>query len=136
MGTPALLRMSVNSLTKLASNHASERIRMLIKKQVILSKRERSWFKLEVQERSIVDLALSLKVSFKSSELLRALVSIFGRLRQMGSRPFGELLARGSRLAWSFSEAAVSWGNAAAKRWRSDTSYMVFLGIFSQPTRT
>src|SRR5271170_2237708 len=99
MGTPALLRMSVNSLTNLASNHASERIRMLIKKQVTLSKRERSWFKLEVQERSIIDLALSLKVSFKSSELLRALVSIFGRLRQMGSRSFTELLARGSRLA-------------------------------------
>jgi len=109
---------------------------MLIKKQVTLSKRERSWFKLEVQERSIIDLALSLKVSFKSSELLRALVSIFGRLRQMGSRSFTELLARGSRLAWSFSEAAVSWGNAAAKRWRSDASYIAFLGVFSQTTRT
>ena len=34
----------------------------------------------------------------------------------------------GMRLAWAFSEAAVSWGNEAAKEWRSEANYALFLG--------
>ena len=39
-------------------------------------------------------------------------------------------LMDGMRLAWAFSEAAVSWGNESAKAWRSDASYASFLGRF------
>ena len=107
---------------------------MMIKRQVSASKRQGSWFRLNVQERSIIDLTLSLNVSFKSLELMRAIVSIMKRLQQVSHKSFN-LLLRGSKLAWAFSEAAVSWGNTAAKSWRSDTSYIAFLGRFSQPAR-
>jgi hypothetical protein len=135
MGSPTLLRLSMESLSNLATKHASEKIRLLIKRQVTVSKRQRSWFRLNLQERSIIDLALRLKVSFRSPELLRAVASIMERLQQVGNKWFSEQLLRGSKLAWSFSEAAVSWGNAAAKNWRSDMTYIAFLGRFSRSTR-
>jgi hypothetical protein len=134
MGTPTLLRLTAESLSNLASKHASEKIRLLIKRQVTVSKRQRSWFSLNLQERSIIDLALSLKVRFRSPELVTAVVSIMKRLQQLGNRTFREQLFRGTKLAWSFSEAAVSWGNVAAKNWRSDVAYIAFLGRFSRST--
>lgn len=131
MGPPTL-RPIVKSLSTLAPSHASEKIRMMIKRQMVVSKRQGTWFRLNVQERSIINLALSLKVSFKSLELVRAVVSVMKRLRWVGSESFSRLL-RGSKLAWAFSEAAVSWGNTAAKSWRSDVKYVDFLGRFSHP---
>jgi hypothetical protein len=56
------------------------------------------------------------------------------RLQQVSNKSFSQLL-RGSKLAWSFSEAAVSWGNTAAKSWRSEMTYIAFLGKFCVPTR-
>jgi hypothetical protein len=107
---------------------------MLIKRQMTVSKRQGTWFRLNVQERSIINLALSLHVSFKSLELLRAIVSVMKRLQQVSNKSFSQLL-RGSKLARSFSEAAVSWGNTAAKSWRSEMTYIAFLGKFCVPTR-
>jgi hypothetical protein len=133
-GSVATPRLSVviKTLSTLAHKDASERIRALIKRQVTVSKRQGIWFRLDQQERAIVNLALSLKVSFKSSELMRAIVSIMKRLQEVGSRSF-ELVLRGSRLATSFSEAAVSWGYAAASSWRSDMAFITFLGRFCVP---
>jgi hypothetical protein len=133
MGSPTLPSI-VESLSHLAPKHASEKIRMLIKRQMTVSKRQGTWFRLNVQERSIINLALSLHVSFKSLELLRAIVSVMKRLQQVSNKSFSQLL-RGSKLARSFSEAAVSWGNTAAKSWRSEMTYIAFLGKFCVPTR-
>jgi hypothetical protein len=133
MGSPTLSAI-VESVSNLAPKHASEKIRMMIKRRMTVSKRQGTWFRLNVQERSIINLALSLNVSFKSLELLRAIVSIMKRLQQVSNKSFGQLL-RGSKIAWAFSEAAVSWGYAAAKSWRSDTTYIAFLGEFCQPVR-
>jgi len=54
------------------------------------------------------------------------------RLQQVSSKSFA-LLLRGSKLAWSFSEAAVSWGNLDARSWRSNATYIDFLGRFCLP---
>jgi hypothetical protein len=129
---PPSLSLIVESLSNLAPNHAGEKIRMLIKRQMTVSKRQGTWFRLNVQERAIINLALSLKVSFKSLELKRAVVSIMKRLQQVSNKSFSQLL-RGARLALSFSEAAVTWGYAAARSWRSDVVYIAFLGKFSRP---
>jgi hypothetical protein len=133
MGSPTLSAI-VESVSNLAPKHASEKIRMMIKRRMTVSKRQGTWFRLNVQERSIINLALSLNVSFKSLELLRAIVSIMKRLQQVSNKSFGQLL-RGTKIAWAFSEAAVNWGYAAAKSWRSDTTYIAFLGEFCQPVR-
>ncbi|MGA2665102.1 MAG: hypothetical protein ABSF83_09180 [Nitrososphaerales archaeon] len=100
-----------------------------------LSKRQGTWFRLSVQERSIVNLALSLKVSFRSSGLVRAIASVMKRLQQVSSRTFGEML-RGARIALELSEAAVSWGNPTARSWRADDHFAAFLGRFWPTARS
>lgn len=118
---------TVESLSSLAPKHASEKIRAMIKNRMTMSKRKGTWFRLSAQERTILNLALSLKVRFSSIGLLRAVVSVLKRLREVSDRSFIQLM-RGSRLAKYFSDAAVDWGYAAAEKWRWDRNYVVFLG--------
>ncbi|MGD0636638.1 MAG: hypothetical protein ABSA72_01180 [Nitrososphaerales archaeon] len=128
MASPLTRRLSADSAEKnLANNDASDYIRLLLRRQMALSKRRGSWFRLSLQERSIINLSLVLKVKFRSITLLRAVVSVLKKLRDTG-RTFNRGLLRGSRIARIFSEAAVSWGNQAARGWRSDRQYIAFLG--------
>jgi hypothetical protein len=53
--------------------------------------------------------------------------NVLKRLKQLGDRVYG-VLTRGAKLAWSFSQAAVSWDNESAKEWRNDRSYILYLG--------
>ena len=110
-------------------NNASDRIRLFMKRRVARAKREGSWYMLSRQERSLLSLALRLKVKFQSLDLVRAVVSVFKKLQEVGSSLYGELV-RGTRLAWIFAEAAVSWGHPAARTWRNDLRFIAFLGRF------
>ncbi len=78
-------------------------------------------------ERQYLGLALRLNVKWKSPELLRALVRVLRQLKGLGDRAYLAIM-KGTRLAWRFSEAAVSWGNPAAKEWRNDLEYAKYLG--------
>jgi len=71
-------------------------------------------------------LALRLEVKFQSYDLLKALVSVLKNLRDSCEGGYAAL-AKGTRLARSFSEAAVSWGNELARGWRDDRAYIRFL---------
>jgi len=95
---------------------------------MLLAKRTGHWFRLKRQERGLYSLALSLDVSLKSFDLLRALVSILKKLKEMGDKLYRQI-ARGTVLAWRFSQAAVEWGNADAQGWRNDRRYILFLGL-------
>ena len=110
-------------------NNASDRIRLFMKRRVARAKREGSWYILSRQERSLLSLALRLKVKFQSLDLVRAVVSVFKKLQQVGNSLYGELI-RGTRLAWVFADAAVSWGHPAARVWRNDLRFISFLGRF------
>ena len=79
-------------------------------------------------QRSLYGLAMRLDVKLQSPDLLRALVSVLKNLRQMCDRA-GAAFVQAMRLAWVFSEAAVSWGNAEARKWRNDRTYIRFLAI-------
>jgi len=94
---------------------------------MVASKRSRGWFRLTRQERSIVTLSLRLKIKLQSLDLLRALVSILKKMKECGNTAYA-WLTRGVALAWAFSEAATSWGNKEAHKWRSDRGYALFLG--------
>jgi hypothetical protein len=87
---------------------------------------------LSTQERSVLSLALRLKVKFQSLDLIRAVLSVFKKLQQVGKSLYAELI-RGTKLAWMFSEAAVSWGYASAKNWRNDRQFILFLGRYYSP---
>jgi len=113
-------------------NTFSKRIKSHLKNTIVTSKRRGAWFSLDRKEKSIVYLSLKLNVKFESLELLRALASILKKLEQQGETLYARL-RRGSELAWAFSEFAVSCGNDAAKLWRNDRGYALYLGsIFSK----
>lgn len=113
-------------------NTFSKRIKSHLKHAIVTSKRRGAWFSLDRKEKSIVYLSLKLDVKFESLELLRALASILKKLEQQGETLYARL-RRGSELAWAFSEFAVSCGNEAAKLWRNDRAYALYLGsVFSK----
>ena len=70
-----------------------------------------------------------LDVRLESAILLRALVGALKKLKEMGDAAYAVLMG-GMRLAWAFSDAAVSWGNSSARQWRSDRGYAEYLGRF------
>ncbi len=105
------------------------KLRDFFRREMFSAKRNGSWFRLGSVERGVYSLAMRLDVKLESAVLLRALVSALKKLKEMGDSAYAALMD-GMRLAWAFSEAAVSWGNEAAKGWRSDASYASFLGKF------
>ena len=102
-----------------------------MKKVLVTSKRRGAWFSLDRKEKSIVYLSLKLDVKFESLELLRSLASILKKLEEHGETLYA-WLQRGTKLAWAFSEFAVSCGNKSAMSWRNDRDFVLYLGkIFS-----
>lgn len=116
---PPLHTMSATSFPQLIKNR--------LKNAITTSKRRGAWFSLARSEKSIVYLAIRLDVKFSSLDLLRALTSILKKLELHGETMYS-WLQRGTRLAWAFSEFAVSAGNKSAVPWRNDRSYALFLG--------
>jgi hypothetical protein len=117
---------SESTFTQMIKNH--------LKKVMVMSKRKGGWFALERREKSILYLSLKLNVRFASLDLLRALTSILKKLEQHGET-LHAWLQRGSKLAWAFSEFAVSCGNSSAKTWRNDLDYALYLGRVMSSTR-
>jgi len=112
----------------------SQTVKSHLKKVMTISKRRGAWFALERREKSILYLSLKLKVKFASLDLLRALASILKKLEQHGET-LHAWLQRGSMIAWAFSEFAVSCGNTAAKSWRNDLNYALYLGRVMSSSR-
>jgi hypothetical protein len=106
----------------------SQRIKSHIKQVMIKAKRRGSWFSLDRKEKSILYLSVRLQLRFESLDLLRSLASILKKLVERGETLYA-WIQRGTKLAWTFSEFAVSCGNGAAKAWRNDRSYALFLGM-------
>ena len=111
----------------------SERIKSHIKQAMVKAKRRGAWFSLDRKEKSILYLSVRLRLKFESLELLRSLASILKKLEACGETVYA-WIQRGMKLAWVFSEFAVSCGNEAARGWRNDRSYALFLGRVMSPT--
>jgi hypothetical protein len=110
-------------------SETTQSIRRTLASRIFRSRRNGSWFRLSKLERGILSLSLHLKVTFESSQLAKALASVLKRLADLGDAVYAQLVA-GTRIAWSFSEAAVEWGHSGALAWRHDRSYALFLGRF------
>ncbi|HYC12499.1 MAG TPA: hypothetical protein VEC02_07600 [Nitrososphaerales archaeon] len=105
----------------------SDRVKRLLKKSVTSAKRRGAWFSLDRKERGILSLAIRLDIKFSSIELLRAITSVLKKLEEHGDTLYSRI-RRGIQMAWAFSDAAVSWGNASAREWRHDRAYADYLG--------
>ena len=91
------------------------------------ARRNGHWFRLSGTERGLFSLATRLRIEFRSFDLMRAMVAVLKKLKELGDRAYSRLM-RGMKLAWAFSEAAVGWGNKEAHLWRNDRDYILFLG--------
>jgi len=103
-------------------------IKRIFLTQMVKSKRAGTWFGLDRVKRGLYSLAMRLDVKLQSPELLRALVSVLKCLKETCDRA-GVAFVRATQLAWAISEAAVSWGNAEARKWRNDQNFVRFLAI-------
>ncbi|MDG7008061.1 MAG: hypothetical protein JRN06_07430 [Nitrososphaerota archaeon] len=93
------------------------------------ARRSGHWFRLSRTERGFFSLATRLKVEYRSYALMRAMVTVLKKLKELGDRAYGQIM-HGMKLAWAFSEAAAGWGNPRAHSWRNDRNYILFLGKF------
>ena len=108
----------------------AQKIKSHIKRSMVNAKRGGAWYSLDRKEKSILYLSVRLQLKFESLDLLRSLASILKKLEERGETLYA-CIQRGTRLAWRFSEFAVSCGNLAAKGWRNDRAYAIFLGATS-----
>jgi len=122
----------MHSSEYLAQNTFSQRIKNRLKLAIAKAKRRGAWFSLDRKEKSILYLSVRLQLKFESLDLLRSLASILKRLEEKGETMYA-WFRRGARLAWAFSEFAVSCGNTDARAWRNDQSYALFLGRMASP---
>ena len=102
---------------------------LLLSKQ--RARRNGSWYRLGRLDRTLYGLVLRLRVKFRSPLLLRFLVGVLKRLRETGDVTY-RANQHGLRIAWAFSGAAVAWGNEAAREWRNDRDFALFLGLVFQ----
>jgi len=110
-----------------------QQIKSHIKQAMVKAKRRGAWFSLDRKEKSILYLSVRLQLKFQSLDLLRSLASILKKLQEQGET-FYAWIQRGTKLAWAFSEFAVSSGNEAARAWWNDRSYALYLGrVLSSP---
>jgi len=123
----------MHSSEYVAQSIFSQQVKSRIKLAITNAKRRGAWFSLDRKEKSILYLSVKLRLKFESLDLLRSLASILKRLEEKGETVYA-WFQRGIRLAWAFSDFAVSCGNTTAKAWRNDRSYALFLGrIASSP---
>ena len=113
--------------SEISQNSFSKKIKNRINKVMVDSKRRGAWFTLGRSERSMLYLALKLRVKFESLDLLRAITAVLKKLENQGETLYA-WLQRGSTIAWAFSEFAVRCGNETAAHWRQDRGYVLFLG--------
>lgn len=122
----------MHSSESVAQLSFAQRVKNHIKHSMLKAKRGGTWFSLDRREKSILYLCVRLQLKFESLDLLRSLASILKKLEERGESVYA-CIQRGMRLAWSYSEFAVSCGNEAAKGWRNDLTYATFLGRMSPP---
>lgn len=100
----------------------------MIKKQIIRFRRQGAWFRLTKAERSILSLAVNLRVKIQSFELIKAIVGILKKLNSL-SESVHSLYLRGVKIAWAFSLFASDNGHKAAYKWRTDKNYIIYLAL-------
>ncbi len=117
----------MHSSESASQNTFSLRVKTHIKVVMVQAKRRGAWFSLDRREKSILYLSVRLRLKFESLDLLRSLASILKKLEQQGETLYA-WIRRGTSMAWAFSDFAVSCGNQAAKSWRNDRNYALYLG--------
>jgi hypothetical protein len=110
-------------------DQVTNNLRTRLKAAMLKARRQGYWFALRTSERSFYALAIRLQIKFQSLSLIRALVKILKRLRELGDDEYA-FLEKGTKIAWAFSSFAEKCGNFLAHEWRHDRNYIMYLGKF------
>jgi len=96
----------------------------------VLALRRRVWFKLSLEERSIIELTIKTVKVVKSRMLKSCLIKIvFKILELIENKLLKSIHQYGLRIAKSYSSYALKWGNREAEKWIEDEAYIFHLGI-------
>jgi hypothetical protein len=107
----------------------TKNLRDHLKTAMLRAKRQGYWFFLDREKRSFYALAIRLNIKFQSLSLIRALVKILKRLKELGNEEHA-FFARGIPIAWLYSSFAERCGNPFAHEWRNNRTYIIYLGRF------
>ena len=89
------------------------------------------WFRaLPRIDRGLIDLTIKVASSIRSATLARNILAVTKKLEGLlESRLLRAFRGVALQLAQKLSIAAQKWGNASAKRWASDVSFVTFLAV-------
>ena len=89
------------------------------------------WFRaLPRIDRVLIDLTIKVASSIRSATLARNILAVTKKLEGLlESRLLRAFRGVALQLAQKLSIAAQKWGNASAKRWASDVSFVTFLAV-------
>ena len=89
------------------------------------------WFRaLSRIDRVLIDLTIKVASSIRSATLARNILAVTKKLEGLlESRLLRAFRGVALQLAQKLSIAAQKWGNASAKRWASDVSFVTFLAV-------
>ena len=89
------------------------------------------WFRaLPRIDRVLIDLTIKVASSIRSATLARNILAVTKKLEGLlESRLLRAFRGVALQLAQKLSLAAQKWGNASAKRWASDVSFVTFLAV-------
>jgi hypothetical protein len=89
------------------------------------------WFRaLPRIDRVLIDLTIKVASSIRSATLARNILAVTKKLEGLlESRLLRAFRGVALQLAQKLSLAAQKWGNASAKRWASDVSFVSFLAV-------
>ena len=91
--------------------------------------RNKVWFKLSLEERSIIDLTLKSVRKVKSRILSNVLMNIVFKIIEMIRDKTLEIYKYGLIIAKRYASYVLKWGNREAKKWIEDEAYIFHLGI-------
>ena len=92
--------------------------------------RRRVWFKLSLEERSLIDLTCRVVDRVKSKILKIALINVVSKLNSLLTNNFLEKIHDlGSMIANRYVSYALKWGYGKAAKWINDEAYIFHLGL-------
>jgi len=91
--------------------------------------RKRVWFKLSLEERSIIDLTIKYVRKVKSRTLNNILTKIVIKILSLAEDIFSRAMSIGFEVAKRYVGQALGWGYVKALSWLRDEAYIFHLGI-------
>jgi hypothetical protein len=101
----------------------------VLKDVKIKALRRRVWFKLSLEERSIIDLAIKYVRIVKSRVLNNVLTKIVIKILNLAEDIFPRAMSIGFEIARRYVDQALRWGYVNALSWLRDEAYIFHLGI-------